>query len=117
MRKLEEEERQEDFPHVLKHENLILDVNPKPLPKVEPGETKPLHVDSILNPKTPPFEPSNGPVVSQLTQASESPSHELKSGDFHQNRRVNRCGEACCRTTKNESAPSAATSGFLGKPF
>ena len=77
MRKLEEEEKQEDFPTVSKHETPILDVKPKLLPKVEPSETKPLHVDSILNPKTPPFEPSNGPVVSQVMQAGESSSHEL----------------------------------------
>ena len=74
MRKLEEEERQEDLPPVAKHEAPILDVKPK----VEPSETKPLHVDNILNPETPPFEPPNGPVVSQVTQAGESPSHELK---------------------------------------
>ena len=78
MRKLEEEENQEDFPPVPKHENPILDVKPRQLPKVEPTETKPLHVDSILNPKTPPFEPSNGLVLSQVIQAGESPSHELK---------------------------------------
>lgn len=74
MHKLEEEDKQEDFS---KHETPILDVKPKLLPKVEPSETKPLHVDSVLNPKTPPFEPSNGLVVSQVVQAGESP-HELK---------------------------------------
>ena len=79
MRKLKEEERQEDFPPVLKYETPFLDVKPKLLPVVEPSERKPLHVDSILNPKTPPFEPSNGPVASQSMQAGESPSHELKS--------------------------------------
>ena len=52
MRKLEEEEKQGDFPTVSKHETPILDIKPKLLPKVEPSETKPLHVDSILNPKT-----------------------------------------------------------------
>lgn len=78
MCKLEEEEKQEDFLPVSKHETPILDIKPKLLPKVEPSETKPLHVDSILNPKTPPFEPSNGPIVSQVIQAGESPSHELK---------------------------------------
>ena len=79
MRKLKEEERQEDFPPVSKYETPFLDVKPKLLPVVEPSERKPLHVDSILNPKTPPFEPSNGPVASQSMQAGESPSHELKS--------------------------------------
>ena len=78
MRKLEEEERQEDFPPVWKHETPILDVKAKLLPKVEPSEMNPLHVDSILNPKTPPFEPSNGPVAGQVIQAGESSSHELK---------------------------------------
>ena len=78
MRKLEEEERQEDFPPVSKYEIPIFDVKPKLLPKVEPSETKPLHVDSILNRKTPPLERSNGPIVTQGIQAGESPSQELK---------------------------------------
>ena len=78
MRKLEEEERQEDFPPVSKYEIPIFDVKPKLLPKVEPSETKPLHVDSILNQKTPPLERSNGPIVTQGIQAGESPSQELK---------------------------------------
>jgi len=78
MRKLEEEKRQEDFPPVWKHETPILDVKPKLLPKVKPSETNPLHVDSILNRKTSPFEPSNGPVVGQVIQAGESSLHELK---------------------------------------
>ena len=77
-RKREEEERQEDFPPVSKYDTPFLDIKPKLLPVVEPSERKPLHVDSILNPKTPPFEPSNGPVASQSMQAGESPSHELK---------------------------------------
>ena len=79
MRKLEEEERQEDFTPVSKYESPILDAKPKLSPKVEPSETKPVHVDSILNPDTPPFEPSNGPVVSQGIEAGESPPHKLKS--------------------------------------
>ena len=74
MHKLEEKKRQEDLSPDAKHKVPILDVKPK----VEPSEMKPLHVDNILNPKTPPFEPPNGPVVSQVTQAGESPSHELK---------------------------------------
>ena len=78
MRKLEEEERQEDFPPVSKYEIPIFDVKPKLLPKVEPSETKPLHVDSILNRTTLPLERSNGPIVTQGIQAAESPSQELK---------------------------------------
>ena len=34
--------------------------------------------NGILNPKAPPFEPPNGPVVRQGTQAGESPSRESK---------------------------------------
>ena len=75
MRKLEEEGKHEDSPPVLQQETPILDIKPKLLPKIEPSETKPLHVESTLNPETPPFEPSIGPAVSQVIQAGESPSH------------------------------------------
>ena len=78
MRKIEEEERREDFPQIPKHETPILDVKPKLLPKEEPSETKPLQDNGFLNPKAPPFEPPNGPVVRQGMQAGESPSRESK---------------------------------------
>ena len=65
MRKIKEGEKQEDFLPVLKHETPILDVRPK----VEPSETKPLHVGRIINPKAPLFETPNGTAVSQVIQA------------------------------------------------
>lgn len=66
MCKLEEDEKARRFPPVKKYENPILDVKPKLLPQQEPNEIKPFHVDSILNPKPLPFEPSNGPKAYKL---------------------------------------------------
>ena len=45
MHKIEEEERQEDFPQISRHEIPFLDVKPKLLPKEEPCEMKPLQRD------------------------------------------------------------------------
>ena len=75
MRKIEEEERQEDFPQISKHEIPISDVKPKLPPKEEPSETKPLQDDGILNPKAPSVVPPNDPAGKSLSRESKSESY------------------------------------------
>ena len=75
MRKIEEEERQEDFPQISKYEIPISDVKPKLPPKEEPSETKPLQDDGILNPKAPSVVPPNDPAGKSLSRESKSESY------------------------------------------
>ncbi|KAL9978265.1 hypothetical protein ACROYT_G015763 [Oculina patagonica] len=89
MRKIEQEERQEDFTQISKHEIPILDVKPKLPPKEEPGETKPLQDDGILNPKAPPEAAlATDPVFSPeaLKEARKNEFTSCSSSDNNTNR-------------------------------
>ena len=110
MRKIEEEERQEDFPQISKHEIPISDVKPKLPPKEEPSETKPLQDDGILNPKAPSVVPPNDP-------AGKSLSREPKSESYHRTDELTSVVKLVAEQQKLSMLPAQQPPVFSGNYF